>query len=210
MTAARATLFVLCLAVAALASAALTGCGGEEPPRLEPLTPGAVVVAFGDSLTSGVGAPADQSYPAQLARLTGLTVHASGVPGETSSRGLTRLPRVLERLRPRLVILCHGGNDLLRGLPPSTTEANLRAMVDLARARGAQVLLVGVPQPGLRLSVSGIYPRVAREARVPLEADILTDILSDSALKADPIHPNAAGYARMAERLAAFLTKNVP
>ncbi len=188
-----------------LALAMLAGCGHDEPPRLEPLPQNAVILAFGDSLTSGVGAPAGQSYPEHLARLTGLTVHSSGVPGEVSARGLTRLPRVLERVRPNLVIICHGGNDLLRGLPPSTTATNLRAMVDLARARGAQVLLVGVPKPGLRLSMSEVYSQLSAEAGVPLESDILMDILSDPSLKADPIHPNATGYARLARSLADLL-----
>ena len=180
------------------------GCGPDAPdaPRLEPLPRGAVVLCFGDSLTSGVGAEQGRTYPDELARLTGLTVHSSGVPGEVSSRGLARLPRVLEQVRPALVILCHGGNDMLRGLPASATEANLRAMVDLARARGAQVLLVGVPQPSLRLARSEIYASVAQDTRAPLLDDVLADILSDPALKADPIHPNSRGYARLAEALA--------
>jgi len=169
-----------------------------------------VILAYGDSLTAGVGAAPGQSYPEQLARLTGLTVHSSGVPGEISSKGLARLPRVLERVRPDLVVICHGGNDLLRRLPRSSTEASLRAMVDLARARGAQVLLVGVPEPGLRLAMSEVYAKVAGEAGVPLLDGILSDILSDSSLKTDPIHPNARGYARLAHALAAFLASSGP
>lgn len=183
----------------------LAGCGSDNPPALAPLPPGAVVLAFGDSLTAGYGAGPGQSYPEQLARLTGLDVRGSGIPGEISARGLARLPGELARTRPDLVILCHGGNDMLRGLPASVTEANLKAMVALIRDRGAQVLLVGLPRPGLSLSTSEIYDRVAEEARVPLARDALTDIYAEASLKADPIHPNSMGYARLASVLAEML-----
>lgn len=198
-------------AFAVLAAAALAaGCGGKEPvpPRLEPLPPGAVVLAFGDSLTAGDGALPGQDYPARLARLTGLRVINAGVPGETSAAGVRRLPRLLETHRPALVILCHGGNDLLSRLPRDALEANLRRMVALARAAGAQVVLVGVPGPRLPLRTDPVYRRVAEALGVPADLETLARLEADPAMKSDPVHLNAAGYAALAEAVERLLRRH--
>ncbi len=197
MTRARAALL--------LAAALLAACGG--PPRLARLAPDAVVLAFGDSLTFGTGAAPQESYPVRLQALIGRRVIAAGVPGETSAEGLARLAAVLEETRPQLVILCHGGNDFLRKLDEAQTASNLRGMARLARARGAQVMLVGVPKPGLLPSTAGLYAEVARELALPHDDSALRKILTDNALKSDLVHPNAAGYLRLAEAVAALLKK---
>jgi acyl-CoA thioesterase I len=106
-----------------------------------------------------------------------------------------------------LLILCHGGNDLLRKLDTAALGANLRAMVRTARDRGITVVLLAVPKPGLFPSVHPIYTEVAQELELLVEKDALADILTDGALKSYPIHPNAKGYARLAERVAALLKK---
>ena len=103
---------------------ALVAC--EDPsPRLSPLPDQALVLAFGDSLTAGQGAKAGQGYPAVLEDLIGHRVIASGVPGEVSAAGLRRLKGVLDRYQPDLIIICHGGNDLLRRMPRSALRNNL-------------------------------------------------------------------------------------
>ena len=186
--------------------AALTGCG-RDVPRVPPLGADAIVLAFGDSLTYGTGASAADSYPAALERLIGRKVATAGVPGEVSAQGLARLPGVLEQVQPQLLILCHGGNDLLRKLDPGALARNLREMVGLARARGIAVVLIAVPQPGLLPSAHPVYAEVATELALPVETGALTEILTDNALKSDPIHPNAQGYARLAERVADLLRK---
>lgn len=166
-----------------------------------------LILAFGDSLTFGTGADPSESYPAVLAGLSGRTVIRSGVPGELSEDGLARLDDVLDEHSPALVLLCHGGNDLLRKRPRAAAEANLREMIARIRASGAEVVLLGVPRPALLLSPAEFYDRIAEEMAVPYLRDSLSDILSDAALKADAAHPNAAGYDRLARDLHALLTE---
>jgi lysophospholipase L1-like esterase len=187
--------------------ATLLAACGERPPPLPRLEPNAVVLAFGDSLTHGTGAAQSESYPAVLERLIGRKVVSAGVPGEVSATGLDRLPEVLEQTQPKLVILCHGGNDFLRKLPEAQPAANVRAMVKLARDKGVDVVLVGVPRLGLTGSPAGFYADIAREFRIPYEGGVLQSVLTDNELKSDWVHPNAKGYARIAQSLADLLKR---
>ena len=189
--------------VALLALFLLAAC--DRAPTLPKLNPHDVIVAFGDSLTHGTGASTDTAYPAVLAALTGLAVINAGVPGDTTSSGLERLPEVLAEHKPRLVLLCLGGNDMLRKQPEAATENNLRLLVQTIRASGAEVVLIGVPAPKLFGGAPDFYGRVAEDMGLPLEQDIFSDVLKDNRLKSDPIHANAAGYRAVAERLAEFL-----
>src|SRR5574340_1137782 len=189
--------------IALVAVLFLTAC--DRAPTLPKLSPHDVIVAFGDSLTHGTGASDDTAYPAILASLTGRTVINAGVPGDTTASGLQRLPAVLAEHHPRLVLLCLGGNDMLRKQPAATTENNLRLLVQTIRASGAEVMLIAVPEPKLFGGAPDFYSRVAEDMRVPLEDDVFNEVLKDNRLKADPIHANAAGYRVVAERLAEFL-----
>jgi len=179
----------------------------ERAPTLSRLSPHCVILAFGDSLTHGTGASEDTAYPAVLASLTGRTVINAGVPGDTTTSALRRLPEVLAEYRPRLVLLCLGGNDMLGKQPESTTENNLRLLIQTIRASGAEVVLIGVPEPKLFGGAPDFYARVARDMRLPLEDEVFNEVLKDNRLKSDPIHANAAGYRVVAERLAEFLRK---
>ncbi|HCA27005.1 MAG TPA: arylesterase [Betaproteobacteria bacterium] len=187
-------------------SAVLGGCG--RTPRLAPLTGRDVVVAFGDSLTYGVGAAAGRSYPAVLARLIGRRVVNAGAPGEVTAEGLKRLPGVLDKIHPAIMILCLGGNDMLRKLGERQTADHLRAMVRLARKRHVAVVLIGVPRPGIFASPPAFYKDIADEFHLPYEGWVLRRILTDRALKSDPIHPNALGYRKLAEAVAALLARS--
>ena len=184
--------------------ALLTACG-DATVALNPLPAGATVLAFGDSLTAGNGAGQAASYPAVLAQQAQLTVINAGVSGEVSADGLARLPDLLARHQPRLVILCHGGNDLLRKHPDSATRANLLAMIETIQASGAQVLLLGVPRPGLFLSPAELYAEVAQQTGVAYLADAVADVLSEPGLKSDAVHPNAQGYRLMAAAVQDYL-----
>jgi acyl-CoA thioesterase I len=194
-------------ALAALVAVLLVAACGRSTPALPPLDPSAVVLAFGDSLTFGTGAADGESYPAQLERLIGRKVVGQGVPGEVSAQGLARLPAVLEATQPRLLLLCHGGNDFLRKLPESEAAANVRAMVRLARDRGIAVVLIGVPRPGISPAPAAFYADIAGEFAVPYEGSILKTVLTDNELKSDWVHPNAKGYARVAQAMADLLKK---
>jgi lysophospholipase L1-like esterase len=189
--------FAVCLALF------LAAC--DRAPTLPKLNSHDVIVAFGDSLTHGTGASSDTAYPAVLAALTGRTVVNAGVPGDTTASALERLPDVLAEHKPRLVLLCLGGNDMLRKQPAATTENNLRLLVQTIRASGAEVMLIAVPEPKLFGGAPDFYSRVAEDLRLPLEDDVFNEVLKDNRLKSDPIHANAAGYRIVAERLAEVL-----
>jgi len=183
-----------------------TAC--SESPQLSPLAADATILAFGDSLTFGTGAGESESYPAVLTSLTGRTAVNAGVPGEVSATGVQRLPELLELVHPALLILCHGGNDLLAHQNHQLIADNLRAMMRIAAERSVPVLLVAVPAPDLSLKPPPLYEELAKEFHVPLEAKILPNILSKGNLKSDYIHPNAAGYRMFAEALLKLLKKS--
>ena len=196
----------LAFALAFALAVALAACGSKA--KLEKLGRDDVVLAFGDSLTFGTGAQTQESYPAVLARHTGLKVVNSGVPGEVSAEGLARLPGVLEEVQPSLLILCHGGNDFLRKMDEATAAGNIRAMIQLVKSRGIAVVLLATPKPGIPPSVPKFYADIAAEARIPLEGDIMKSVLFDSSLKSDMVHPNGRGYGAIAAAVERVLRKS--
>ena len=184
----------------------LAACGSDQ--TLRPLAADAVILAFGDSLTFGTGAGRSESYPSVLGNLTGRTVVNAGVPVEVSAKGLTRLPGLLERHQPDLVVLIHGSNDMLRRQSRSGTADNLRRMIALARESGADVVLLGVPAPGLILSTASFYEEVAESTGTPIDSNALADVLQYPSNKSDPVHPNGKGYRMLAEAVRALLAEN--
>jgi acyl-CoA thioesterase-1 len=192
----KTTFTATIILAAVLLSAA---CGTKR--QLPALAADATILAFGDSLTFGTGAGESESYPAVLSRLTGRKVVNAGVPGEVSALGVQRLPDLLDRERPALLILCHGANDLLRRQDQQQMADNLRTMIRTARERGVSVMLVAVPFPDFSLKPPRLYDSIGGEFGIPVERKVLRQILKKSSLKSDYIHPNAAGYRLMAEAL---------
>ncbi|MDD5461999.1 MAG: GDSL-type esterase/lipase family protein [Methylococcales bacterium] len=185
----------------------LASCSGPSK-TLTKLPSDAVILAFGDSLTYGTGASAGHDYPHILAGLTARKVINEGVPGEISSAGLKRLPALLDEYQPDLLILIHGGNDMLRHIPNEHTADNLGKMIAEASDRHIQVVMLGVPKFNLlSLSSADFYQALAESRHVIVDLNTLPDILSDNRLKADIIHPNDAGYELMANNIFNLLKR---
>ncbi|HYH09517.1 MAG TPA: arylesterase [Thermoanaerobaculia bacterium] len=168
---------------------------------------GTAVIAFGDSLTAGVGASDGNDYVSRVASQTGLDIANAGVSGDTTEDALARIERDVLARDPRIVIVGLGGNDFLRQVPMATTEANLRTIVRQIQDAGAMVVLLGFSFPSFGPRYEDMYEKVAEDTGCLLVPDVLDGILNNPKLKSDEIHPNADGYALLAERVAGPLAK---
>ena len=185
------------------------------------------ILAVGDSLFAGYGlsSPAE-AYPARLeaalrARGINARIANAGVSGDTSAAGAQRFAFVLKSqpARPDLVVIEFGGNDILRGLPPAQTRANLESMLREAKAAGVPVLLMGMLAPpnlgaGFKAGFEPIYPELARKYGAKLVPFFLAPVIGKPDLiQADHIHPNARGVdeivAATADSVAGALTSEI-
>jgi lysophospholipase L1-like esterase len=182
---------------------AFIACG--ERALLKPLPADAVILAFGDSLTVGFGVKPQQSYPAILEQETGYTVINAGVSGEVTALGVKRLPTLLREHRPDLVIICHGGNDILKKLSMEEAESNIRQMVKESKDIGADVVLISVPKFGIWMAPPELYERIAEEFSVPIQPNILCELERNRDMKSDLIHLNEVGYRKLAEAVLSVL-----
>lgn len=189
----------------------LAACGGSR--KEAPLPAGSKVLALGDSLTAPHGVKPGEDWPTLLGQKTGWVVINAGISGDTSAGALARLPALLDEHQPQLVLVSLGGNDMLRKIPQAQTVANLGRMLDLAKSSGAGAVLLATPKPSIagavfnNLSPADFYAEVAKEKKVPLIEDALPEVLSDTSLKGDQLHPNAAGHALLADKIHAALRK---
>lgn len=174
-----------------------------------------MIVAFGDSLTAGFGADPGSSYPDFLQKdLDRLGLHwrvvNGGVSGDTTTDGVSRLPEVLA-YKPRIVILEFGGNDGLRGLPLTTTRANLEQMIEALANAGARVILAGMTLPpnygpDYIRGFEANYKELAAKYRLTLIPFLLEDVaLKPGLMQRDGIHPTAPGYEIVAQTVLRFL-----
>ena len=174
-----------------------------------------LIVAFGDSLYAGYRLGPNEGLAPQLQaalQVKGIKVrvHGAGVSGDTSAAGKARLNFVLDNLerKPDLVVLGLGGNDMLRGIKPSETKANITAMVAELNKRGIDVVLTGMlaaPNmgPDYANAFNPIFPALAKQYDAPLLPFFLDGVVTDKALMlGDGIHPNAKGVAKVVEKLA--------
>lgn len=161
------------------------------------------LLVLGDSLSAAYGLPAEEGWVSLMEqelkqrRLADKVINAS-ISGETSSGGLQRLPRLLADYRPDLVLLELGANDGLRGTPLQVMEQNLRRMVELSQAAGAEVILIGIripPNYGPQYTQRfySIYPDLAQEYQLPLVPFLLEGVaLKPQLMQSDGLHPTAA------------------
>jgi acyl-CoA thioesterase-1 len=177
------------------------------------------IVALGDSLTAGLGIPAEDAYPAVLQRKLKESGHAievinAGVSGDTSADGLRRAGWALEG-DVRLLILALGANDGLRGLPPPQLKDNLQGVIHRARQRAIPVLLVGMEAPpnyGEQYTAEfrRVFQDLARENKLPFVPFLLEGIAGVEELnQSDGIHPTRAGAARIADHLWPVVEKMI-
>ena len=178
------------------------GCGGDSFDYVRNLgSTSEAIVCLGDSLTEGVGANPGEDYPSVLSRELAFPVVNLGRRGDTMAQALARLPEVLER-NPRLVIVLLGGNDFLRQVPRSETKTNLVEVVRRLQAHGAMVAIAGMRLGLFTDEFSPIYEETAEQLGAYYIPQVTQGILSDPQLKSDPIHPNAAGYRLLGQRIA--------
>ena len=177
---------------------------------------GGSIVVLGDSLSAAYGMELSESWPSLLQQRLDQHGHAyqvfnSSITGETTQGGLTRLPRLLEQHRPKIVIVELGGNDGLRGLPLQVTRANLAAMIEQSLASGAQVLLAEMripPNYGRTYTekFNGTYTELASQFGVVLLPFVLQDIaLEPGMMQADGIHPTASAQPLILDQVWAAL-----
>jgi len=198
--------------LAALLAGPLIGC--SKSPTQVAIPRGATVLAFGDSITHGTGAAQGEDWPTLLAAMTGWNLVNAGVPGDTAQAGRARIASMLSQHQPALVIVGLGGNDFLRRRAADQVKEDLRDILRQIKATGTPAAMLAVPAPSLLAAVASslsdapLYQALAEEEGVVLVGDVISTVLSDNALKADPIHPNAEGYRRMAEGIYKALQKS--
>jgi len=170
-----------------------------------------VIVAFGDSLTAGLGVSVEEAYPAVLARRIkdagySYRVINGGVSGETTAGGLRRVRWILEN-RPEIVILELGANDGLRGLSIDQTEKNLATTIELLQKENVQVVLAGMKLPPnygkeYTEAFENLFPKLATRYHLILIPFFLEGVAARSTLnQADGIHPTAQGYQVIVDHL---------
>lgn len=169
------------------------------------------VLVVGDSLSAAHGIDMRQGWVAlldqRLARdFPGYRVVNASVSGDTTAGGLARLPTLLKRHRPAIVVIELGGNDGLRGLPPNQMKSNIVEMIEKSKAEGAKVLLLGLrlpPNYGTRYTelFRRVYRNAAAEQKIPFVPLMLEGVDDSELMQSDRIHPTATAQPRILENV---------
>jgi acyl-CoA thioesterase-1 len=197
-------LFVLCVPLAALSAQGSAAARATAPSR--------TILVVGDSLSAEYGLPRDSGWVSRLSerisrQLPQYSVVNASISGDTTSGGRARLPQLLQRFAPGIVVIELGGNDGLRGLDLSQMRDNLQAMIDASRAAGARVLLVGIripPNYGRDYSERffDTYAELARGNRIELVPFLMEGFADRAELfQPDHIHPNEQAQALMLDNV---------
>jgi acyl-CoA thioesterase-1 len=171
------------------------------------------VLVVGDSLSAAHNIPAASGWVNLLQQRVNQQIKPSpaiinaSISGETSSGALTRLPGLLQKHRPSVVVIELGGNDALRGLTPAQLRGNLEKMILASQAAGANVLLLGIDVPpnygpAYRQRLKQVYADLARQHKVALLPFLLEGVaLQPGAMQADGLHPTAAAQPRVLDNV---------
>lgn len=192
-----------------LLAAAVAPAWAQARPR--------IVTVLGDSITAGYGLPAREALPAKLERelaksVPGARVRGAGVSGDTTAGGLARVDFSVQN-DTAVCVVALGGNDLLQGLDPRQTRANLDRIIGKLKARGITVVLAGITVPAAlgrsyARDVAALYADLARKHGVTLYPNLLAGVAGDRRLnQRDGIHPNAQGVSIIAARLAPVVAR---
>lgn len=172
--------------------------GGQEIRNYP--SDGTDIIAFGDSLVAGVGASPGRDFVSLLSQKIGQPIVNLGVSGETTADGIARIGE-LDAYDPKVVIVLFGGNDYLRRVPENQTFDNLTEIVESIQAKGAIVLLLGVRGGLLNNHFDAGFKKLRNTHDTAYVSDVLEGLLGKQQYLSDEIHPNDAGYARIAERV---------
>lgn len=198
----------------------LTGFAGASWAQAKP----PVLLVVGDSLSAEYGLRKGTGWVALLeqrlkTQTSPVQVVNASISGDTTSGGRSRLPALLDKHQPSIVVIELGGNDALRGLPLSMTQANLMAMTTAAKSKGAKVLLLGmqVPPnygPDYNRQFAAAFATVAKQHQVALVPFLLKGVADqpDAAawFQADRIHPNEQAHPTLLDNVWPALRKLLP
>ena len=182
---------------------AITGCAKREIKNLD--SQGKNIICFGDSLTFGYGVNPGEDYPSLLAKMMEIPVINAGIDGDDSVEALKRVESDAAEREPLLVIIEFGGNDFLRKIPQGVTVKNIKEMVQKVQAKGAMAAIMDISSGMLLQEYRSAFAKLAQEEGALFIANIFSGILTNPHLKSDFIHPNAAGYKVIAQRVYRFI-----
>lgn len=167
---------------------------------------GTDIIALGDSLVAGTGATPGNDFVSLLSKEIGQPIINLGRPGDTTAEGLARV-NDLDRYHPKVVLLLFGGNDYLRQVPVADTHKNLSTIIQNIQARGAIVLLLGIRGGILSDHFANEFENVHDTYHTAFVSNVLDGLFGNAVFMSDQVHPNDAGYAKIAERIYPVLSK---
>lgn len=180
----------------------------SEQPITNYPSRGTDIVAYGDSLVLGVGATNGNDFVSLLSKKVGRPIINLGNSGDTTADGLARLNE-LDAYNLKVVVVLFGGNDYLRRVPEEQTFENLAKIIEHIQNRGAIVLLLGIRGGLFGDHFDSGFEKLRDTYHTAYVSNVLSGLLGNEKYMSDQIHPNDAGYARIAERVYPVLKKLV-
>ncbi len=162
------------------------------------------IVAYGDSLIKGVGATEGNDFISLVSEKIGKPIINEGTPGETSAQGLARIETIVAH-KPDMAIVLFGGNDVLQRVDDATTFSNIRAIIFQLEEKDIEVVLLGVQGGAIGDPYKKEFEKLAKEFKLVYVSNVLDDLFADRRYMSDSVHPNDAGYAIIADRVAKAL-----